>query len=1075
MNLIVEPHGGEFKPCNIFIVEDEALIAMEIKDRLKGLGYKVCGVAARGEVALPEIARAKPDLVLMDIHLAGEMNGIETAARLARTSDIPVIYLTAYSDDGLLRQAADTGPFGYLVKPFEGRELHVTIQMALYKHRMERRLRAANEELQAREIALTRTAEKLNEAQRIARVGSWDRDLVSGEFYFSDEAYHIFEVDKEKFGVAPYEAFNVRIPPEDFEAADKAYLSSVADRTAHQHIHRLLMPDGRIKWIEQRSQTEYDKNGKPLRSAGTMQDITERVEFMQALSLRETQLNEAQHMARVGSWVTDLVSGTRIWSDEMCNIFGIDKAQATPSFEVGLAMVHPDDRQRANKVYDLSVVTGAPYEDVYRLKMPDGRIKWVEEHGQTEYDGAGKPVRSFGTVQDITERKRIELAMKALSTDLIQLEGEAYFKTAAARLAELLGAEMAFITRLDPTRPGELQTISWIEDGRVMPNFSYSVAGTPCAGVIEGQSCIINCGVREEYPADLFLVEKSVEGYAGEALLDHVGRVLGHLGVMSRRPLADPATIMTTLKMFAVAVAAEIVQERHKQQYEDLFEFAPSGMVMTDQQGRIALVNREAEEMFGYTRAEMLGQPIEMLVAPERRAGHRLLRGNFHLNARRRQMGADRPSLRGYRKDGSEFPAEIDLAPVESENGIMVAAAVRDITARKLLEARLAEAMKMDAIGKLTGGMAHDFNNYLGVIIGNLDLLKERESDDPASSKLIDAALGGALRGAELTQSLLAFSRRQPLDSRVTDVNRNIETVANLLQRSIGKNITLTVKLAPDLWPVKIDSAQFDSCIINLTNNAGFAMPEGGSLMLETSNDHLDLSYAEENPDATPGDYVLIKVSDTGTGMSPETMAQVFEPFFTTKGVGHGTGLGLSMVYGFVKQSGGHIKIYSEVGHGTTVRFYLPRETAGGAAAVVAPPDQAPAAATLAGGEETILVVEDNELVRRTVVKQLGSLGYKVIEAGNGEAGLAILQKPDLKIDLLFTDIVMPGKLDGYELAKLALAGRPKVKILLTSGFPGDTLNYIGKHAAHMSLLGKPYRKNDLAREVRRVLDLKVE
>jgi CheY-like chemotaxis protein len=200
-------------------------------------------------------------------------------------------------------------------------------------------------------------------------------------------------------------------------------------------------------------------------------------------------------------------------------------------------------------------------------------------------------------------------------------------------------------------------------------------------------------------------------------------------------------------------------------------------------------------------------------------------------------------------------------------------------------------------------------------------------------------------------------------------------------------------------------------------------------------------------------------------------MAQVFEPYFTTKGVGHGTGLGLSMVYGFVKQSGGHIKIYSEVGHGTTVRFYLPRETAGGAAAVVAPPDQAPAAATLAGGEETILVVEDNELVRRTVVKQLGSLGYKVIEAEHGEAGLAILEKPEIKIDLLFTDIVMPGKLDGYELAKLALAGRPKIKILLTSGFPGDTLNYIGKHAAHMSLLGKPYRKNDLAQEVRRILD----
>jgi CheY-like chemotaxis protein len=331
-----------------------------------------------------------------------------------------------------------------------------------------------------------------------------------------------------------------------------------------------------------------------------------------------------------------------------------------------------------------------------------------------------------------------------------------------------------------------------------------------------------------------------------------------------------------------------------------------------------------------------------------------------------------------------------------------------------------------------------------------------------------DVALGGALRGKDLTQSLLAFSRSQPLDPQVIDVNRHLEAVATLLRRTLGEDIALTTALSPDLWPVRIDAAQLDSGIVNLANNARDAMPQGGSLSLATRNVQVDEAHARLNGDMALGDYVLVEVSDSGVGMPPEIVARVFEPFFSTKKPGHGTGLGLSMLYGFVTQSGGHIRIYSEVGLGTTVRVYLPRVVT---AAVVGQGPAAAAKPALPRGTETILLVEDNEDVRRTAVVQLTSLGYTVVEAENGEAALGLLGQPERHFDLLFTDVVMPGKPDGYELAKLALERRPAIRVLLTSGFPGDSLSRQGRPEPHFSLLGKPYRRDELARAIRAAIE----
>jgi signal transduction histidine kinase len=382
-------------------------------------------------------------------------------------------------------------------------------------------------------------------------------------------------------------------------------------------------------------------------------------------------------------------------------------------------------------------------------------------------------------------------------------------------------------------------------------------------------------------------------------------------------------------------------------------------------------------------------------------------------------------------------------------------------------ERKLYHAQKMEAIGNLTGGMAHDFNNLLSVIIGNLDMLDDRLGADAKSRLFARAALDASLRGADLTRRLLAFARQQPLQPQLVDINHQVREITCLLDRTLGENIEITLHLDPEVWPVSVDSAQLEATLTNLATNARDSMPHGGKLTFVTGNRQLDAEYAARFPEVTPGDYAMIEVADTGVGMAPEIVGRIFEPFFTTKARGKGTGLGLAMAFGFMKQSGGHINVYSEPGVGSTFRLYLPRavkaETTGEART---------SPVTDGRGHETILVVEDNEAVRSIVVRQLNDLGYRVVEAVDAAAALARLRDGGEPIDLLFTDIVMPGKIDGMELARQVRVALPSLKVVLTSGFSDNHLNQIGEqNGREWRLLSKPYRKDDLARLLRQVLD----
>jgi signal transduction histidine kinase/ActR/RegA family two-component response regulator len=388
-----------------------------------------------------------------------------------------------------------------------------------------------------------------------------------------------------------------------------------------------------------------------------------------------------------------------------------------------------------------------------------------------------------------------------------------------------------------------------------------------------------------------------------------------------------------------------------------------------------------------------------------------------------------------------------------------------ELAERIRLEAQLVQSQKMEAVGQLTGGVAHDFNNILMVILSNADALVEDEGFEPHVLKRLEEITKATERAADLTRSLLAFSRKLPLQPRNTNINELVLTTTKLLRATLGAQIEIEPVLAPNLWTIDVDRAQFESALVNLCINARDAMPGGGRLLIETSNVTLDDDHAARRPGGLPGPYVMMAVTDTGSGIPPEALAKVFEPFFTTKEVGKGTGLGLSMVHGFVKQSHGHIAIYSEMGTGTVIRIYLPRVEGFRA-------DEAlEAARAMPRGNERILVVEDDAQVRAAVAAQLQELGYRISQAADGAAGLAAFETAAAPYDLLLTDIIMPGKFNGKALADVVKSRWPATRVVFMSGYSEKAIIHDGRLDPGVQLLTKPFRKVEVAETVRRCLD----
>ncbi len=489
---------------------------------------------------------------------------------------------------------------------------------------------------------------------------------------------------------------------------------------------------------------------------------------------------------------------------------------------------------------------------------------------------------------------------------------------------------------------------------------------------------------------------------------------------------------------------------------------ALDAFVQMDEQGTITDWNSQAEKIFGWTRAEAIGAKLSDLIVPAiHRDAHKGGLERFLRTGEGIILGR-RFEIEAMRRDGKEIKVELSITELRRRDGFVFNAFMRDLTDKIAAEDRIRQAEKMEAVGQLTGGIAHDFNNILTVITGTIEILADAVKGEPqlaAITRMIDEA---ASRGADLTQHLLAFARKQPLEPQETDVNTLIIDTAKLLQRTLGEHVEIESVFEHETCPAIVDPNQLATAILNLALNARDAMPDGGKLIIETGSVVLDENYARLHSDVRPGRYAMIAVSDTGTGIPAAILDKVFNPFFTSKGPGKGTGLGLSMVYGFVKQSAGHIMIYSEEGHGTTIKMYLPPATGASSAAALTP------AATVEGGHETILVVEDDKLVRNFVLTQLHSLGYATLDAANATEALAIVHAGH-PFDLLFTDVIMPG-LNGRQLANEILKVKPELKVLFTSGYTENAIIHHGRLDEGVLLLAKPYRRSDMATMIRKAL-----
>ena len=530
-----------------------------------------------------------------------------------------------------------------------------------------------------------------------------------------------------------------------------------------------------------------------------------------------------------------------------------------------------------------------------------------------------------------------------------------------------------------------------------------------------------------------------------------------------------------------------------------LLSIAADAIIVVDDANRIAVFNDGAEVIFGYRKEDVLGQPLGVLLPERFRQGHDRHIAAFGTAGQAARRMGERREIYGRRKDGSEFPAEASIAMVLTDGVKSYVAVLRDVSERKRTEQLLAEhardletrvkartaeleaeikrredaqaqliqSQRMEAFGQLTGGVAHDFNNLLTIITGNLELLAP-ETVTAKGQDHARRAADAASMAARLTSRLLTFARRSRLEPRVLDLNELVLGMAEIVQRTIGAHISLTTIVAPDLGLTKADASEVENAVLNLVINARDAMPKGGRIVIETRNAQFTNGDEKALSGLRRGPYVVVSVTDTGVGMEKEVAARAFEPFFTTKPHGRGTGLGLSTIFGFAQQSGGHLTLYSEVGKGTTVSLYLPRVPDGAA------PDLQveDAGIPLSENNETILVVEDNPDVREVTLQRVEGLGYVVIEAVNAKEAIEILERGE-PVDLVFSDVVMPGGMSGFDLARWIGENRAELPVVLTSGFAGDMSRAQGEAVPAVPLLNKPYSRLDLARALKAGLALR--
>jgi two-component system cell cycle sensor histidine kinase/response regulator CckA len=1132
------------------------------------------------------------------------------------------------------------------------------------------------------EESLRQREMELEEAQRLAKMGSWAVDIATRTVTFSVEHYRIFGLDPN--GPVPsLEEIAKHYSPETWAQITNAGRQAFETGTPFKIDGELRLPDGTKKWVVVHGEVERNSDETPVRYRGTVQDISERMQAEEALRASEASLAKAQRIAHIGNWEWDIVTNEEQWSDEMYRLMGLEPGTAKPTLDLFLGFVHPEDRERLVREGDKAQKGEKVLQSEYRIIRGDGLVRHLQMHAEVIRDEAGIPVRMVGTTQDLTERKRAEENVRiseARYRVLIEGAPEAIvvvdmdsgrfvdFNENAMRLFGLSEKELlkvgpvevspqfqpdgrssaeAAMEYLLKAKARDNPVFEWVHrsvDGKEIP-CEVRLARLPSAGGTLVRGSITDITERKRAEETLVKLKKAVDT-SGEVVFmtdreglitsvnpeftrlygyteqEVVGKVTPRIlksgstsqeeyeqmwkAILEKRPYQNEiinktkdgrlVNIETSISAIlgdrgeilgSLAIQRDIAErkraEEERSRLASIVKSSGDAIVGITPDGLVSDWNAAAERVYGFAAEELLGRPISVIALPggekeipaflekikreerisdfeavnirkngehfpasltmfairdrqgkvlgfsgiirditERKRAEVALRASeerYRLLFERSLAGVvrtnpggeilecneafariygfasreealstnakslyfeerDRTALldllkqqkvvigqesHSRRKDGTPAWVLVSASLIEDEKeGSTVLATVFDITQWKELGEQLRQAQKMEAVGRLAGGVAHDFNNMLQIINGYSELVLDQLSPGDASHGHVQEIKSVVERAANLTRQLLAFSRQQVLAPQVLDLNVAIGNLSKMLRRLIGEDVELKIIEGKDLGRVKTDPGQIDQVILNLAVNARDAMPKGGKLTIETSNVLVDKAFALGHFPMTPGPYVMISVTDTGQGMDAATKARIFEPFFTTK-KSQGTGLGLATVYGIIKQSGGFIWVESEVGKGTTFNIYLPPVKAAPTSGEVK------AAPTLAGGTETVLLVEDDETIRSLVRRGLQARGYRVLEAHNGREALRVADKHQGPIHLLMTDVVMPG-MGGRELAERLTRLRGEMKTLYMSGYADDALLHHGSLSPGTALLQKPFTTDQMARTVRRAL-----
>lgn len=945
--------------------------------------------------------------------------------------DIPFIVVSGQIIEDTAVAVMKAGANDYLMKDRLAR-LPVAVQ---------KEIRAAKGRLDHRNTSqqLQATFVKMDLTVRAAGAGAWEWDLATGSVTGSPKMFELLGLDPTT-SVASVEAWRSVLHADDTTRPEQDAKRVLAEHTLLSEDYRVILPDGKIRWVNLVGEGLYDDQGRAIVMVGLCWDITARKQLEQGIRKRAKELQAFYHLSEISA-------APSLGLDQLYQ----EMATVLPSSwqypEVACARIVVDDREFCSSNF-----AETPWRQTSPITV-DGRVVGRIEVGYLTQtppadDGPffreeGQLIRAIAErIGHLTSRRRAEAALK---------ESEAKYRTVVENVFE--GVIVFSEGNKRFCNPRYLEIVGYSAEDFARLEFMAAVHPEDRGPICRELETLMRTGV-----ASAGFQCRVITKHGDTKWIEAKGAPIEWEGQSSVIVFADDITERREIQ--------RRLQES-EERYRRLFEATPDGIAHIGLDGRIVQANSAQARMFGYdSPADLSGVHATQLVAPSSRDRSAQIMA-------RRLSGEELAPVQYelVRRDGSSFFGEISAALLCDARGAVsgYTCLTHDMSARLELQAQLLQAQKMEAIGSLAGGVAHDFNNLLSVILSNTSFAMDDVRGNESLKGDLVQVKKAAERAVALTRQLLAFSRKQVLQPLPLDLNQITTGIEKMLRRILGEDVELTLRLAPDLGLTLADPSQIEQVIMNLVVNARDAMPNGGKLMIETANVTVDDGYADQHLSVQPGLYVQLTVTDTGTGMDEQTRARIFEPFFTTNEVGKGTGLGLSTVYGIVRQSEGDICVYSEVGYGTTFKVYLPRELTA-TVAMSARPQQPSVRST---GTETILVVEDEAALRRVAKRALDAAGYRALVAANGDEALLIFERHGRDIPLLVTDVVMP-RMSGRMLAEHLKGVRPALKVLYMSGYTNDAIDRQGILEPGTQFLAKPFTGVDLTRKVREVLDCDV-